>query len=50
MEPSGYHMIDFGYDLMVIMWPTSESHFYLSFRFIEMNFFYCHSQVIFFRT
>ena len=25
--------------LMDIMWPTSESHFHLSFIFIEMNFY-----------
>ena len=33
--------------LMDIMWPASQSHFYLLFIFIEMNFIHCHSCVMF---
>ena len=33
--------------LMSIMWPASQSHFHFLFIFIEMNFVYYHSYVMF---
>ena len=33
--------------MMEIVWLVSQSHFHLSFIFIKMNFYYCHSSVMF---